>query len=319
MRLGTRRRTPLWRLARRIGYGAAGLLGLVMLLLAWGVIEPRLILDTEEEVARIPELPDSWEGQRVGLIADFQVGMWLANTGMVGRAVSELVEERPALVLVAGDFIYKPGEDPSGEIDGALELLRPLPKAGIPTYAVLGNHDYAINWRHEPKRAEVANELTSALEAIGVRVLQNEVVPVPPPSATGGEGSPLYLVGIGSAWAEEDRPEVVNRVPEGAPRLVVMHNPDSFAGLPEGTAPLAVAAHTHGGQVRLPFTPEWTWMTYTREDEVHADGWIDGYGEPGNRLYVNRGIGFSLVPMRLNCPPELTLFTLSAAGNRTAR
>ena len=121
----------------------------------------------------------------------------------------------------------------------------------------------------------------------------------------------MYLAGIGSAWAEEDRPAAaVAQVPEGAPRLVLMHNPESFAELPGGAAPLAMAAHTHGGQVRLPFTPEWTWMTYTREDNVHADGWIDGYGAPGNRLYVNRGIGFSLVPMRLNCPPEVTLFTL---------
>ena len=89
-----------------------------------------------------------------------------------------------------------------------------------------------------------------------------------------------------------------------------MHNPDSFEPLPSGTAPLAMAGHTHGGQVRLPFLPEWSWMTFAKEDEVHADGWIDGYGQPGNRLYVNRGIGFSIIPIRINCPPEITLFTL---------
>lgn len=51
-------------------------------------------------------------------------------------------------------------------------------------------------------------------------------------------------------------------------------------------------------------------MSYARENEVHADGWIRNYGNEGNRLYVNRGIGFSVLPLRLNCPPELTLFTL---------
>ena len=60
----------------------------------------------------------------------------------------------------------------------------------------------------------------------------------------------------------------------------------------------------------IPFTPAWTWMSYTREDEVHADGWIQGYGAAGNRLYINRGVGFSVVPLRLGAPPELTLFTL---------
>ena len=47
------------------------------------------------------------------------------------------------------------------------------------------------------------------------------------------------------------------------------------------------------------------------------DGWADVYGEPGNRLYVSRGVGFSLIPFRLNCPPELTMFTLtSSRGER---
>ncbi len=43
------------------------------------------------------------------------------------------------------------------------------------------------------------------------------------------------------------------------------------------------------------------------------DGWIEGFGEPGNQLYVNRGIGFSVVPIRILCPPEVTLFTLRSA------
>ena len=89
-----------------------------------------------------------------------------------------------------------------------------------------------------------------------------------------------------------------------------MHHPDSFAEIPAGAAPLAVAGHTHGGQVRIPLMPQWSWLTFVKEDEVHADGWIDGYGAEGNRLYVNRGIGFSVVPLRINCPPELTRFVL---------
>lgn len=75
------------------------------------------------------------------------------------------------------------------------------------------------------------------------------------------------------------------------------HNLSSFVGFPQGTSPLAVAGHTHGGQVRLSGTPEWSWLTYAEEDKVHTDGWIGGVGKPGNRLYANRGIGFSSVPI----------------------
>lgn len=293
----------------KIKYTLLGLLGIFCLILFWGLLEPYLI-DTEEEVAEIPNLPAAWEGQRVALIADWQIGMWMDNTSTIRRIVKQLIEERPAIVLIAGDFIYDPGKDPSEEINKAVEIVRSLPLAGIPTYAVLGNHDYAMKNKHAPPDEKLAAKLHDALESVGVQVLQNEAVAI---GKTGGN-TPIYLVGIGAHWSNNDKPKVaLAPVPEGAPRLVMMHNPDSFEALPPNTAPLAVAGHTHGGQFRLPFTPEWSWMTFTKEDEVHADGWIKGYGQSGNRLYVNRGIGFSIVPMRLNCPPEVTVFTLRSS------
>ncbi len=93
----------------------------------------------------------------------------------------------------------------------------------------------------------------------------------------------------------------------------MMRNPSSFGAFPAGTAPVVVAGHTHGGQVRVPFTPEWSWLRTVEEGEVHFAGWIEGFGEPGNRLYVNRGIGFSAAPVRINCRPEVTLSTLHPA------
>lgn len=297
-----------------------GLLGLFGLLLIWGLLEP-YTFDTEEEVAEIPGLPAAWSGQRVALIADWQVGMWLSNTPTIRRIVEQLISERPALVLIAGDFVYHAGEDPSVEIDKAIELVRPLVEAGIPTYAVLGNHDYSMDSQKlETKNEQLADKVRQALEGVGVQVLQNEAVRLALPGnlnqtvARTDEESLLYVVGIGPEWPDEDEPiAAINQVPKGAPRLVFMHNPDSFKPLPSGTAPLAMAGHTHGGQLRLPFLPEWSWMTFVKEDEVHADGWISGYGQPGNRLYVNRGIGFSIIPIRINCPPEITLFTLRSS------
>ncbi|HAA29437.1 MAG TPA: metallophosphoesterase [Cyanobacteria bacterium UBA8553] len=304
---------------KKIKYTLLGLLGIFGLLLFWGLLEPYLI-DTEEEVAEIPGLPAAWEGKRVALIADWQIGMWLDNTSTIRRIVEQLIEERPAIVLIAGDFIYDPDKDPSEEINKAVEIVRSLPQAGIPTYAVLGNHDYGMKNKHAPPNEQLARQLHDALEAVGVQVLQNESVALTPSgnrnqtTAKMGGNAPLYLVGIGAHWPDRDQPKVaLAPVPEGTPRLVMMHNPNSFEALPPNTAPLAVAGHTHGGQIRLPFTPEWSWLIFMREDEVHADGWIKGYGQPGNRLYVNRGIGFSIIPIRLNCPPEITLFTLRSS------
>jgi uncharacterized protein len=201
----------------------------------------------------------------------------------------------------------------------------------IPTYAVLGNHDYASDNGDTDNRSR-SNKLQDALEAIDVQVLENEAVALGLPEngeanrdglTTTDQQDILYLVGIGAHRPDEDQPvDAIEQVPSGAARLVLMHNPASFAELPPNTAPLAMAGHTHGGQIQIPFTPEWTWMSLLQDDsewdwisqiqgdDVRVAGWIKGYGESGNRLYINRGIGFSLIPIRFNCPPEITRFTL---------
>ncbi len=301
--------------------------------LVWGVaIEPRLILDVREEAAVIPHLPPAWDGAEVAVIADLQLGLWLDNEGMARRAVSEILQRRPALVLLAGDFIHHPLEDDRTEAredwepeDFAdvredarrvAELLRPLGASGIPTFAVLGNHDYAMEERDAARLPRAAAVVAEELEAIGIVVLDNasqEVVPSPGGERREAGDRPLYVVGIGPRWpGRDDVGKALAGVPEDAARVVFMHNPDTFAAIPASAAPLAVAAHTHGGQIRVPGLPDWSWLTFVAEDEVHADGWIADYGAPGNRLYVNRGIGMSEVPLRINCPPELTIFRLTA-------
>lgn len=295
-------------------YVLLSLLGIVSFLAIWGLIEPYFI-DTEEEVAEIPNLSKTWEGRRVAVIADWQIGMWLDNTNTIQRVVEQLIRERPAVVLIAGDFIYHADKGNDNEIGQTVELVRPLVAAGIPTYGVLGNHDYAMDAKTAPPNEQLASELYAALEQAGVNILQNEAVALTPPGSQ-ATGETLYLVGVGSRWANKDNPAIaLAQVPTNAPRLVMMHNPDSFEKFPANTAPLSVAGHTHGGQARLPFTPQWSWMTFVKDDRIHADGWIqESYGQPGNRLYVNRGIGFSIAPIRINCPPEVTIFTLQSSS-----
>lgn len=289
-------------------------LGILGFLVIWGLIEP-YFLDKENQVAEIPNLPEAWEGKRIGLVTDFQLGMWLDNTNTVRRSIEELIEERPAVALIGGDFIYHAMENPNTEIQQAIDLVRPLTEAGIPTYAVLGNHDYGMSSQEADPKERLAKQLERKLEAIGVQVLHNEAVRLSLPG-NANTSKPFYLVGVSANWPDRDRPKVaLADVPDNAPRFVMMHNPNSFEAFPPQTAPVAVAGHTHGGQIRLPFTPQWSWLTFKKKDKVHVDGWIaEDYGASGNQLYVNRGIGFSVVPIRINCPPELTMFTLQSSS-----
>ncbi len=293
---------------KKLLWGIAAIPLLLIFLVAWGLIEP-YILDDEEENAIIPNLPTAWSGQKIGQLSDFQVGMWWDNVDTVAQSVNKLIEEQPAAVFITGDFIYHANPDPNPEIDEVADLLSPLTEANIPTYAVLGNHDYGINNRGAKPDTKLAAQLEQALENIGIKVLNNKAVKMP----LQNNESDLYVVGIDSHWANKDQIEqALAQLPDNSPRVVLMHNPDSFKAFPANSAPFAMAGHTHGGQIRLPYSPQWSWLAFAKDNRIVADGWAKGYGNAGNKLYINRGIGFSDVPIRINCAPEVTFFTLKS-------
>lgn len=285
---------------KRIG---AALGVLLVLLVVYGVlIEPRLILDEEGAEVPISQLAQEDAGTEVAVVADWQIGAWFDNDGMVADAIESIVAADPDVVLLGGDFVYS--NDPGVEVQVArvLELARPLAESGVPTVAVLGNHDYETG---------MAEELTRALEGVGIPVLQNEAVPVPG-SGGGDPASQLYVVGIGPVRPGlADVDAALADVPDGAPRVVLTHNPSIFPELPAGSAPLTVAGHTHCGQIAIPGLPRWSYIELTEQEEVVTDGWApEGYGEPGNRMFVTCGIGFSVIPARVNAAPQVAFFEL---------
>jgi predicted MPP superfamily phosphohydrolase len=264
------------------------------------------------------------------VFADMQVGMWWANVDAVRRVVRQVVEIRPAAVLIAGDFVYNADSSVDDQMHEVVGMLQPILNAHIPTYAVLGNHDYSLMNEHSDQENRIAHRVRIALDSAGVHMMDNRVTPLRSPadtvtadgadSADGADGvdradstaALLYIAGIGEKWAKNDHgAETLARVPTGAARVVFMHDPDSFAHLPGGQAPLAIAAHTHGLQVGVPFVSDWLWRHRFSDEGSGVEGWIGNFGEPGNRLYVNRGIGFSIVPARVHAAPELTVFTLT--------
>jgi predicted MPP superfamily phosphohydrolase len=282
-------------------------------------IEPRIV-KTEDQVVTLPQLPPAWEGQQVAVFADLQIGMWWANTDAVRRVVARTVKLHPAFVLIAGDFVYNAELEVNVLMEQVLGLLQPLIDSKIPTYAVLGNHDYELMNEGSRKETQVARRVRHALDSAGIHMMDNRIVAVYAPGADSATSAPLYIVGVGDKWALNDSAvQTLAKVPAGAARIVFMHDPDSYAQIPPDQAPLAVAAHTHAMQIGIPFVSDWLWRHKFSDEGSGVAGWIDDYGQPGNRLYVNRGIGFSILPARINAFPELTVFTLTADGPKARR
>jgi predicted MPP superfamily phosphohydrolase len=276
-------------------------------------IEPRFVVRHDEQ-ASVPQLPPAWEGKQIAVFADLQIGMWWSNRDAIRRLVDRVVEINPAAVLIAGDFVYNADDSVDSQMAEVLAFLQPLLDHKFPIYAVLGNHDYSLMNEGSQKESRVARHVRHALDSAGVHMMDNRAALLVLPGADSAASPQLYLVGIGEKWATNDSVGVALRpVPKDAPRLVFMHDPDSFAKIPEGEAPFAVAAHTHGMQLGIPYVSDWLWRHKFSDNGSGVAGWIDHYGKPGNRLYVNRGVGFSIIPARINAPPELTVFTLTRA------
>lgn len=294
---------------KRLKWFLLGGLGLLGLLVVWGLIEPH-ILNLEEETVVIPNLPKAWEDQKIGQLSDLQIGMWAGNPNTARRGVKTLIEIRPAAVLISGDFIYHADPDPTPEIEEAVSIVKPLVEVGIPTYAVLGNHDYGMSSKTAKPGTKLASRLQIELESAGIVVLENESIKMRLPNSSAS----LHLAAVDSAWANQDDVNTALKgIPTHSPTVALMHNPDTFELFPANSAPLAVAGHTHGGQMRIPGLPQWSWLRFVQKDKVYADGWAKGYGQPGNKLYVNTGIGMSIIPVRIFCPPEVTIFTLQSS------
>jgi len=223
---------------------------------------------------------------RIAIIADLHAGAPFIDETKIDRVVALTNAAKPDLVLLTGDFVIQ------GVIGGAhipiettAQKLRAL-KAPLGVYSVLGNHD----------RWEDAEHIASALEAAGIPVLENSA------AALKRDNELLYLVGLSDAYTTlPDVAAAFLNVPSDAKAVCFTHSPDVFPELPAACA-LTIAAHTHGGQVWLPFVGRP--IVPSRFGQRYAAGLVE---ENGKSLFVSTGIGTSIIPVRLGVPPEIAI------------
>jgi predicted MPP superfamily phosphohydrolase len=213
---------------------------------------------------------------RVALISDLHMGLF-KGPAYLERVVDELNRLDVDAVLIAGDHNYRPGQT----LD---ELLAPWKRSKHPVYSVPGNHD------EEHPGPPLRRALREALQRNGVHTVEYEHVDM---------GS-YYLVGIGDHYAHRDGMGPLAATPAGKPRVLLFHNPETIWHVPKGTAVLALAGHTHGGQIRLPYITR-------RMVGVLIKGFYPNTPVP---LFITSGLGESHLPMRWNVPPVIDVLDL---------
>jgi predicted MPP superfamily phosphohydrolase len=223
---------------------------------------------------------------RIAQLSDLHYGVFLFEDA-VSAWVDATLGERPDLIVLTGDLADGRSRSP---LTPLLDALAPL-TAPLGVWSVWGNHDYFNRGTHR--------QLAAGLRQIGVHTLRNGNANVRPD---------LMLAGVDDfKLGQPDLRATLAGIPPGVPSLLLTHNPDLLPELEAGQVSLALAGHTHGGQVRLPFigAP----VTSSEYGQRFAQGWVH---DPV-RAHVSRGLGVTAIPVRLACPPELVILDLLPA------
>lgn len=256
------------------------------------LLEPGWV-EVKEQSLLIPDLPEPLTGRRIAQLSDIHLGQY-TGPEKLWSAVAQINRLAPDLVFLTGDYVTSSAQQSAGLID-------PLRAVQSPIYAVLGNHDL---WTD---RAVV----TRFLAETPARLLVNRGVEALPG---------LFVAGVDDVWSgQPDIRAALDGASTGGVSLLLAHEPDFFDQVVATGAPVAVqfSGHSHGGQVRLPSTSPDGVGLFTRAPILprYGERYPIGLYNVGRRqVYTNRGLGVWPLPFRLNCRPEITLFTLGAGA-----
>jgi len=216
-------------------------------------------------------------GLRIGFLTDLHRSENVSRE-ISARAVDLLMQERPDLIVLGGDYVTL--ADPK-YVEPAAEVLSGL-SAPAGVFAVLGNHDDD-------------HDMAAALNAVDITVLRDARTQIRV------RGERLDLVGI-RYWTHGIE-DIAKLLRGASPNVALLaHSPSRLTEAAELAIPVVISGHTHGGQIVLPGIGP----IAARRFPVVA-----GTGHRENTsIFVSRGVGTVYLPVRLNCPPEVVVLTI---------
>lgn len=269
---------------------SAGLGTALALWIWWGNVSPM----TSEFAVTSDRLPAGFEGFRIAQVSDLHNAEFgKGNEGIL----TMLVRSRPDIIVLTGDLIDCRNPD----IPAVVSFVQKAVKIA-PCYYVTGNHE---------SRIENLEELLSGLQTAGVTILRNDAVPVSRNEETItllGVDDPAfrsdYMVGDSGPVLTEALEKLVTE--NMGYTILLSHRPEWFHLYHAFGIDLIFSGHAHGGQFRIPFVGgviapnQWFFPKY--------DAGI--FTESDTSMVVSRGLGASIIPLRVNNRPELVVAEL---------
>ena len=242
-------------------------------------------LAVERHAVGLKRLPRQLDGLKVVHLSDIHHGPFTGRE-QIEHAVEIANSLQPDIVALTGDYISHEREyvRPCAEMLGRLRARR-----GV--YAVLGNHD---NWVD-------AALVTDLFRSEGIRVLKNEGFRFE------DHGASFWLAGVDDTMVGlEDLPLALAGSRGEELKLLLAHNPVILRRAARAGVDLVLSGHTHGGQV--------TWRNERSASGRVRRRILRGLARRGEtQIYVTRGLGTVVLPVRYGCLPEVTLLTLRCA------
>ena len=229
----------------------------------------------------ILHLPAAFDGLTLLHLSDLHVDMHPEATQAVIELVGKLEYD---LCVITGDYRART----TGSIDAAMSGMRSLCTVlKQPVYAVLGNHD--------------SIRMVPELEDMGIHMLLNESVIIKRQEAK------LYLAGIDDAhyYRVHNLEKTAHGIPADAASILLSHTPEIYRQAAHTGFNVMLCGHTHGGQICLPGGYPLT--LDAKCPRCMGSGSWRYHTMTG---YTSVGAGTSIVNVRLNCPPEVTLHRL---------
>lgn len=232
-------------------------------------------------------LPRAFDGYRILHLSDLHIDAVDGLVEAILRAVDGLL---PDLVLITGDYRFETGGNNHLMIRYMKALMEGL-KSVDGVYGILGNHDSV--------------ESIEPLEQLGVRMLINQHCML----ERGGERMALLGLDDCHYYGTDDLDAACAGLEDELFKILMVHSPERYREAANAGIDFYLCGHTHGGQIRLPgFGAPIMNAACPRRyaDRAWKHGRMQGY--------THRGTGSSCVPLRLNCPPEVTVHQLSGGG-----